>query len=1121
MPVLDPTLFFAQNSAMFVKEYSRLPADDPDPFTRRLPLGLALSFILVAASIAVYGYYYYRYYEEHYRIQVEDGLLACAKLKGEELILWRKERIRDGNSLLKNPVFATLVERFIKAPGDLDAFGDLQEWLNTYLDMYHYDQAILLDTQSVTRLALPAVKAEADSIFVKRQAEVMRTGQVTFQDLYLCERDQRGYLAVLVPIFNNAEPRAPLGMLSLRIDPQPFLFPYIKLWPTASTTAETLLVRREGDEVVFLNTPRFDANTPLSLRFPLTRSELPSVQAALGREGVFSGFDYRGVPVISVLRSIPDSPWSMVARVDHAEVYAPIRERLWQLILLVGVLLFGVGVTAWLVFRRLHLRFYREKAITVDRFREANEYLEKLINHANAPIIVWDPQFRITRFNEAAETLTGRKAAEVVGSGFEVFFPPLKLAATMELIQATLKGKRWEAVELDILHRDGSIRTVLWNSATIYAEDGKTPAATIVQGQDITKRKQAEKALQDSESKFRSLVFHMTEGLALHEMVYDDQGGALNYRIMDVNPAFKKQTGIKSADATGRLATELYQVDSAPFLEIYDRVVRTGLPETFETEAKVLNKKFAVSVYSPKPGWFATLFADISQRVKADETNARLAKAVEQAAETIVITDANATILYANPAFETTTGYTLAEVLGQNPRILKSGKHDAEFYHHMWEVLSSGKVWTGRITNKRKDGALYEEDASLSPVFDAGGKIVNYVGVKRDITREAQLEQQILQVQKMDAIGRLAGGVAHDFNNILAVVLMNASELSDDKQVTPAQVEGLNEIIEAAERGANLTRQMLAFSRRQVMQMRALDLNDVVAGITRMLQRIIGEDITLKTRLAPADMLVWGDSGMIEQVLLNLVVNARDAMPEGGHITMELESCIVDELVAKAHKAKAGAFVLLRVRDDGFGIAAEHLPHVFEPFYTTKVAGKGTGLGLATLHGIVEQHHGWVDVESEVGQGTTFSVYLPRLSTTKRPDAEQTEPVLMDGGKETILVVEDEKSLRMLAVRILRHRGYRLLEASDGEEALKIWREHHHEIDLLVTDVIMPGGISGGKLADQLRGEKPGLKVIYMSGYSGDVTGAGLDLSEGRQFLQKPFSPAKLVQMVRDYLDAV
>lgn len=1082
---------------------------------------LLLVFAFLAAGIITTGYLSYRQYEQKFRGGVNQQIESIVELKANELTQWRKERLKDGAHLFGNPVFSSLVRRFFENPKDTEVSRGLEVWMSNHVSEVGYYQLVLFDTQGVNRLTVPSNRTTVDPFVAQHIPELLSARCVMFRDFYRNEYDQRVYLDVLVPIFDAADTNRSLGLLVMRIDPEVYLYPFISRWPTLSVSAETLLVRREGSEVVFLNKLRFDTNTALNLREPIDRPALPAAQAARGVEGIMDGIDYRGVPVVAALRTIPDSPWSLVARMDSAEVYTPIRERLWQVVVMVGALILCAGAFVSLIWRRQRLLFYKEQVSSVDSVREAKEYLENLITHANAPIIVWDPQFHITRFNEAFESLTGRKAVDVVGGPLEILFPPAQVANSMELIRKTLGGERWESVEISIQHCDGSLRTVLWNSATIYAADGKTPMAAIAQGHDITKRKRAEQYLMESESKYHSLIDNMTEGVALHEIICDQNGKAVNYRIVDVNPAFEKQTGIAVTEALGRLATELYHVDTAPFLDIYDRVVRTGTPCTFETENPVLNKKFTISVYSPKPGWFATIFTDITQRLKLNEANARLATAVEQAAETVVITDADGAILYANPAFEKTTGYTLTEALGQNPRILKSGKHDAEFYRHMWEVLNAGKVWTGRITNKRKDGTIYEEDASLSPVLDAAGKIVNFVGVKRDITRESQLEQQILQAQKMEAIGRLAGGVAHDFNNILAVVLMNASELSDDANATPAQTEGLNEIIQAAERGANLTRQMLTFSRRQVMQMRTLDLNDVVVGVTKMLQRIIGEDIVLQTRLAPDDMLVWGDSGMIEQVLLNLAVNARDAMPEGGHLTMELGNCVVDELSAKAHKGKAGDFVLLTVRDDGFGISQEHLSHIFEPFYTTKAAGKGTGLGLATLHGIVEQHHGWVVVESEVGQGTAFFIYFPRLLMTKQVGDEPAALVSVNGGTETILVVEDEKSLRTLAVRILKHSGYHVLEASDGAEALKVWREHHLEVDLLVTDIIMPGGISGGKLADQLRAEKPGLKVIYMSGYSGEVAGTGLNLREGRQFLQKPFPPSKLVQTVREYLDAV
>jgi signal transduction histidine kinase len=382
-----------------------------------------------------------------------------------------------------------------------------------------------------------------------------------------------------------------------------------------------------------------------------------------------------------------------------------------------------------------------------------------------------------------------------------------------------------------------------------------------------------------------------------------------------------------------------------------------------------------------------------------------------------------------------------------------------------------------------------------------------------------QLEQKLLQAQKMEAVGRLAGGVAHDFNNILSIVVMNVAELSQCKNLTPAQADEVNDIALAAERGSSLTSQLLAFSRTQVIQMGALDLNEMLAGITKMLRRLIGEDIVLNSRPFPGHAVVWADRGMIEQILLNLVINSRDAMPEGGRLDLELDCVIVDKATATAHTVKAGDFVCLTVRDTGCGIAPEHLPHLFEPFYTTKDVGKGTGLGLATVYGIVEQHHGWVEIESQPGQGTVCHVYLPKLTEANEAKAAVPVPVELCGGSETILVVEDDSSLRTLAVRLLEQYGYRVFEAPNGVAAAEVWRLQGSAIDMLLTDVIMPGGVSGGKLAEELRVEKPGLKVVFMSGYPGAVASRGMTFTQDMSFLQKPFSPTKLIQIVRDCLD--
>jgi two-component system, cell cycle sensor histidine kinase and response regulator CckA len=511
---------------------------------------------------------------------------------------------------------------------------------------------------------------------------------------------------------------------------------------------------------------------------------------------------------------------------------------------------------------------------------------------------------------------------------------------------------------------------------------------------------------------------------------------------------------------------------------------------------------------------------EISERERAEESRARLVAAVEQSAETIVITDADGAILYANPAFEKSTGYTREEALGVNPRILKSGRHDPEFYRQIWAVLGRGEVWSGRFINKKKDGTLYEEDASISPVRDPSGKVLNYVAVKRDITREAQLEAQLRQSQKMEAIGQLSGGVAHDFNNILAAMIMQ-TELTGMVPNLPDEVrEGLRHIRAGAERAANLTRQLLLFSRKQVMQPRELDLNEVVTTLAKMLQRIIGEDVSLQLNLHPRALIIRADPGMLDQVLMNLVVNARDAMPGGGRIFIETsERNFSKEEAALVPDTKPGRHVSLCVTDTGSGIAPENLSRIFEPFFTTKEPGKGTGLGLATVFGIVKQHGGALIVESELGRGATFQVFLPATETPgKSPDALPTKPKPR-GGTETILLVEDEAAVRLLTRALLERFGYRVLEASDGVEAVQTWEQNQDSIRLLLTDLVMPEGVSGHELAARLQARNPGLRVIFTSGYSADIAGLELSLQEGQNFIQKPSSPEQLLETVRRCMD--
>ncbi len=390
-----------------------------------------------------------------------------------------------------------------------------------------------------------------------------------------------------------------------------------------------------------------------------------------------------------------------------------------------------------------------------------------------------------------------------------------------------------------------------------------------------------------------------------------------------------------------------------------------------------------------------------------------------------------------------------------------------------------------------------------------------------DTTDRASLEEQLRQAQKMESVGQLAAGVAHDFNNILTIIQGHSGLLMSRPNLAPVMITSIQAVSFAAERAASLTRQLLMFSRKQIMQPRPLDLKETVANMSKMLQRLIGETIVLQCKSAPQLPPIQGDAGMMEQILMNLTVNARDAMPKGGDLTIKTDPVAINEAHVKLHaNARTGNFVCLNVKDTGTGMDAATMKRIFEPFFTTKEAGRGTGLGLATVYGIVKQHAGWIEVVSSPGQGTAFKIFFP---VSARPAESQTEFIVpttqVRGGGETILVVEDEPVLRDLAQVILQDCGYNIISAESGVDALTVWQRHKGDIDLLLTDMIMPDGLSGKDLAESLLGHKPSLKVIFTSGYNVDDLGADLVKNNGAQFLQKPYSRITLAQAVRTCLD--
>jgi len=539
------------------------------------------------------------------------------------------------------------------------------------------------------------------------------------------------------------------------------------------------------------------------------------------------------------------------------------------------------------------------------------------------------------------------------------------------------------------------------------------------------------------------------------------------------------------------------------------------------TYRQMAARAFPISAADGTPREWIGVHVDVTDQKRAEAELQLRERAIRAATQGLLITDPASPdngIVYANPGFERITGYSAAEVRGRNLRFLQGKDTDRDTVASLREAVRAGRPCTVEFLNYRKDGTPFWNELSISPIRDGAGKLTHFVGVQADVTARHCLQEQLRQVQKMEAIGRLAGGVAHDFNNLLTIINGYSEVLLATLPPDDPNRSFLDEIHKAGVRSAELTRQLLAFSRQQVLAPRTLNLNAVVGDTDKMLRRLIGEDVRLFTSLESNPWMIRADPGQIEQVLMNLAVNARDAMPQGGRLTIETRNVELDgEYVAGRPDAREGPHALLSVTDTGTGMPADIAARIFEPFFTTKGPGKGTGLGLATVYGIVKQSGGHVTVYSEVGVGTTFKVYLPRAGeTTESPSRVQ--PRALPRGTETVLLVEDDAGVRALGRRMLTDFGYSVLEAGDGDEAVRVAAECGRPIRLLITDVVMPG--AGGRVvAQRVTAIHPETRVLFVSGYTDDAVVRHGILEEKIQFLAKPFTAAALANKVRDVLD--
>ncbi len=597
-----------------------------------------------------------------------------------------------------------------------------------------------------------------------------------------------------------------------------------------------------------------------------------------------------------------------------------------------------------------------------------------------------------------------------------------------------------------------------------------------------------------------------------HDLIWSvDEAG----RWTSVNQAVRSIYGCEPEEMIGRRFAEFVAPDHREADEFAHREIMAGRALfNYETrhrrvDGRLVNLSFNAVVLRDEQGHVigsTGTAQDVTERKQAEERARHLANFPELNPNPVLEFAEDGTLAYQNPAAQAMVRRLgrsrLEELLPQETAVVVAG------------CLATGQPRLRLVTPHGPHTLSW----SFYPIVSQ--HVVHcYIG---DITDRTQLEEQLRQAQKMEAVGQLAGGVAHDFNNLLTAIIGHLGLLQDKQRLPPDMQESLEEIAKAARRAANLTSQLLAFSRLQVINIRPLDLNEVVTQLAKMLRRLLGEDIAVQLDFSPERLLFNGDASMIDQVVVNLAVNARDAMPAGGTMRISTSSQLRERRAgeAPADTLEPVPHVCLTVSDTGSGIPPEVLPRIFDPFFTTKEVGKGTGLGLATVFGIVQQHHGWIEVDSQTGRGTTFRIWLPRLTGTQEVDAEQESSPPARGRGEVILLVEDEPAVREVGLRSLRAQGYRVLTAANGQSALELWATHRQAIELLLTDVIMPGGITGLQLARRLQADKPTLRVVYTSGYNREAAGKELAVKEGVNYLAKPYDLDKLFQIVREALDS-
>ncbi len=739
-------------------------------------------------------------------------------------------------------------------------------------------------------------------------------------------------------------------------------------------------------------------------------------------------------------------------------------------------------------------------------------------------VISIDEGSRILFVNSAVENVFGYPAKELIGREITILMPEylaeLHRAAIGRYVATGERHISWTAVALTGLHRTGREIPVEVSFGEQLRGEKHIFTGII---RDVSERHRTEQDLRQSKEKYARMIQSSPDAITLRTLP--------ERRYLEVNEGFCRMTGYTAEEVIGKMSAELnVWADPEQRRGTLENILREGQvhEEEFRFRTKSGEIRFgqlaAVRIVVGNQQCMLSVTRDITARKQAEEelrrSEANFRSLVEDAPFGILQATIEGRILHANPALVRMLKYdSEEELLELNMEC--DVYLDARQHQHLIEENSQKEEFHNlEVQWKRKDGKIITALLSGHRVAGPDHAFAYYEVFAEDITERRVLERQIIQSQKMEAIGRLAGGIAHDFNNLLGVIQGHTEILEESAGRDTRLHKSIEAVHNAAKRASALTMQLLAFSRKQVVEPKILDLNASISEIEKLLRRVIGEDIELIIRLQPDLRAIQIDPGQLDQILMNLVVNARDAMSNGGKLILETADVTLDEPYVGRHLGAAtGPFVLLTISDTGCGMDQETLSHIFEPFFTTKETGKGTGLGLSTVYGIVKQSNGYIMAYSEVGRGSTFKIYFPRACGASEPSRPADWRGEVPGGKETVLLVEDETALRELTRELLEKAGYTVLEATSVEGAIRLAEESQRKIDLLLTDVVMPG-MDGHELAHLLTASCPALKVLYMSGYTDDVIVHRGVLNRGTALLQKPFGRSVLLGKIRDVLDA-